>query len=728
MLTRKIQKIAIVSATICVVLLITVWSLFGVWAKPYVESYLLDLQNKNKQGKYLLQYEDLKISWWKGSIRIHDFQLIPKDSSQVADIFRLNSDAELTSVDWSALFWQGRLKINSITFQHPEIYWQRGSKQKLASETPKDATLEVRKALKEVFRWLDGLYIEKINLEKGELTGYPRVDQRTKIHLEALDIHIQSIRLDSNLIDHPWKGVHFDSLYLNTGKLMLKSSLQTLSYQNLAIQTEKKGNEEASSEFNLLIKQVDWQQKNHPKDSIASQHFRLEALTLNRWNWSALLNENALLLDAILIERPQFDYLIPTSSKKQAKNNTLNLQIPAWLDSLYCEQIRIRGGKASLSKEINQPFLDLADITLDLENIGLHEQGEASSNMIPLRFETARLGGKRVTCQVSEFYEARVDSFLLDLKNSYFYCQRPILKPLYTRRGFNQRLPYEQDWFSIKTNQLEVKGWDWKAWLEQQAIRVQSVEIAGLYLDVYRDKWQADEPFRYKKMPAALIREIPIPITVNKILAQAPRIRYQQLGDLVQTGQPGEISFEQAKIDISNFSNEPSVLAQRPELKVQMTSRFMGAGLFDLHIDIPLNRYEDTFRSYGQLNRIPGSRLNPMLYGLTATKIIEGDIQKARFEMNANEEMIQGTLHLDYEALKVEMYDPEKHGKVKGLMSFLANTVIREHNLPDTRRYKVGTIQAPRRKDRFIFNYIWQGLKSGVIDVMLIFAPKQRNQ
>ena len=45
--------------------------------------------------------------------------------------------------------------------------------------------------------------------------------------------------------------------------------------------------------------------------------------------------------------------------------------------------------------------------------------------------------------------------------------------------------------------------------------------------------------------------------------------------------------------------------------------------------------------------------------------------------------------------------------------------VVRTRNMPGNKSYRQGRFTVVRRQDRSVFNYLWQGVKAGAMDVVL---------
>ena len=84
--------------------------------------------------------------------------------------------------------------------------------------------------------------------------------------------------------------------------------------------------------------------------------------------------------------------------------------------------------------------------------------------------------------------------------------------------------------------------------------------------------------------------------------------------------------------------------------------------------------------------------------------------------MTGDEDRATGTLEMQYEDLHLEISEGVEHA---GLITRLANTVVRTTNMPRDKRYRVGHLSVERPKDAGVFKYIWISLRTGMMEVVL---------
>jgi hypothetical protein len=70
---------------------------------------------------------------------------------------------------------------------------------------------------------------------------------------------------------------------------------------------------------------------------------------------------------------------------------------------------------------------------------------------------------------------------------------------------------------------------------------------------------------------------------------------------------------------------------------------------------------------------------------------------------------------MDYRDLELNVLSVESTGKKSKLKSLLADLFVKKKDTEQPEGKPTGEIRFERRKDRFLFNYWWNTVKSGVI-------------
>ena len=298
------------------------------------------------------------------------------------------------------------------------------------------------------------------------------------------------------------------------------------------------------------------------------------------------------------------------------------------------------------------------------------------------------------------------------------------LDPKQTPEEFSVIAPFETDHFDVSVRQVSLKGINLPVLARDLAINIESISIDGLRLDVYRDKWLEDPEFKFKPLPTQVIRDFRFPLWIDHLTLNDSYVRYRQLGDLVEYDDPspGEIIFDEVNVTSSNITNDRNWLSQYPDLVIDAKTKFMGKYNLTAQYRFHILDTTEAFQAKGEMKGVPSADLYPILHPLMLADIPEAMIHAISFDMTGNDEMITGTLEMEYENLYINVSKTKKQNKSNAFWNTVSNSLIRHNNSRSRGRFVIGLVNAERKKNKSVFNYTWQGLKTGIISTVIPLA------
>jgi hypothetical protein len=159
---------------------------------------------------------------------------------------------------------------------------------------------------------------------------------------------------------------------------------------------------------------------------------------------------------------------------------------------------------------------------------------------------------------------------------------------------------------------------------------------------------------------------------------------------------------------------------------MDFSGKLMGKSDLNAHLVFFLERNDEYFTASGSLDPIAAAEFNPMVEGLMPVTITSGYVRQAKFNFAATDDVSNGELILVYEELKVDVLKLNDSDEKSGGLSAGANLLINGNNLPGDNKYTTGLIHFERRKDKFIINYLWNSLKTGIISIVAPIANKNK--
>ena len=111
-------------------------------------------------------------------------------------------------------------------------------------------------------------------------------------------------------------------------------------------------------------------------------------------------------------------------------------------------------------------------------------------------------------------------------------------------------------------------------------------------------------------------------------------------------------------------------------------------------------------------------KLNPLSKALGLVTIESGQVQKIDFDVKANAKGSRGTMHMYYNNLKIALLKEGEDGKPtkkKGLLSFLANTlIVKDENPVKGKPLRTADIVFERPPGASFFNLLWKSVFIGM--------------
>ena len=151
------------------------------------------------------------------------------------------------------------------------------------------------------------------------------------------------------------------------------------------------------------------------------------------------------------------------------------------------------------------------------------------------------------------------------------------------------------------------------------------------------------------------------------------------------------------------------------------TARFMDAAPMLAHYDFPLETDSMVFDCSGKMTEFDLKKINPTLEPLAFISMQDGVVDTFIFNFHADEKASNGKMEVAYHDLKIKLtQDPNvKNSTLKKLTTLpskriLVIILLKRNNPIGKRPVRVTEIHLERNPQKFIFNYTWKSLLSGI--------------
>jgi hypothetical protein len=339
-------------------------------------------------------------------------------------------------------------------------------------------------------------------------------------------------------------------------------------------------------------------------------------------------------------------------------------------------------------------------------------------------------------------YELGIETLLLG--GSSLSIKGVTLKNKENEETYFKRKKFQTDWIGVKVESITFEGVDWKTLVFNKIFFAEKLLITGPDIYVFRDK-RMPTKYVYKPMPSALFRELTFPFTVQTLLARDGKVVYEEVTE--KTEEKIRVPFTRLYATFYHFSSDPVYISEHPVTTIDAQALLFDSVKAEINYTSNTLDERNLFTLQGNVRTFSATLLNQCIEPATNVVVEDGLINKIVFKFNADENVAKGTVNMDYEHLKLKVLKEkedkktgEKVKKKSGLKTFLANAFVRTRDkdkdetkgealpvdAPKVYQY-TGEIHFERRKDRFIFNYWWNALKSGIAS-SVVKVPVEKTQ
>lgn len=379
------------------------------------------------------------------------------------------------------------------------------------------------------------------------------------------------------------------------------------------------------------------------------------------------------------------------------------------LDSLSVEHGSLQWRNA----RADRPSAELQQFTLQAG--GMKAELPSGDNTFSLSFSSASASIDSIHAGFPPLYDLRVARVHIAHPDSVLLMNGIALTSRKGPHEYGQVLPYETDLTTFTSDSIGFRGLDLAALLNERSLRVGELRISGTDVHDFRDKTMRDAPFRNKPMPARLLRSLPFAVCVDSLVVERLNVEYNEK-DTITPGF-GQVDFA----DINAVAHGICTLhpEEKPELHLIATARVYRDA--PVHFDFRTAVFDssDHFSVKARIGPLPFKVFNAMTNDLLLVRTTGGTIGGIDYTFEANDNKGHGRVDIEYADLKLRIAKRDGSRDKNAFKSFLANQLIRSKNLRDSGNFRHGDFTVERSKDKQVFNYLWSGLREGMIETVL---------
>ena len=260
---------------------------------------------------------------------------------------------------------------------------------------------------------------------------------------------------------------------------------------------------------------------------------------------------------------------------------------------------------------------------------------------------------------------------------------------------------------------------------------IRKVDIDGVKFLFKFDFKLAINP-KIKPLFVDMIRSSSIPYTIDTVaISNSDATIYMQENSRERSGY---LIFNDINGTIDNISNDPEVIAKKPNTLIDVRTKLWGEGKGHVIGTISLSDPDKYFNLKGVVDTMNLSVADTLIKDVFNMSVTSGRLNQAKFDIDFNETQATGSVLFNYEKLKVTMFKGQHGVKVNTdsmstaavdkkeklnsgfMMKAIVNGLIKENNIPGKGNYAIGSAAYVREPDKPVFRYIWYSLAGGMLE------------
>jgi hypothetical protein len=395
-------------------------------------------------------------------------------------------------------------------------------------------------------------------------------------------------------------------------------------------------------------------------------------------------------------------------------------QILGNLDLIQADTVLISNAQIiTSSRRTKKTSIQFQDVSIVLMNVKVDSSSHADITRLLFAKDVSITCRKMTWPSVNKLYDYSADSLSLSSLSNRLRIKSFRLTPLLDEDAFVKALPVQDCRINLSISNIQMKNINMAQLFEQNLV-ADSMLIGTANLKIYCDPGLPHKKKnRVGTYPHQVIEKISIPFRVGKVILSNAFLEYKERNHI--TRQSGKVQFYKIYASISNFTNEKKAIAVNNVMTADISSKFLNRTPLKVTWLFYLLHPKGRFDVKGSVGPIEGALLNSFAEPMGSISIRKGRINIAAFNLQGNDDSMDGNVKILYEDLKVAMLKKDigsKERHTKPMLNFMANIFIINSNPKKNEEPRVVQVHLDRDPDKSIFHFSWRTLLKGIKETM----------
>jgi len=440
---------------------------------------------------------------------------------------------------------------------------------------------------------------------------------------------------------------------------------------------------------------------------------------------------------SIVLDKPSINIIFHKVKRQVDTANvekTLYEQISKTLKSIQVHRIRIIDADADYINGFNGIKLNSVkhlNVNVDdflLDSLSQHDK----SRFYYAKDASFELAGYR-SISKDKMYTMKVDTIVGSATGQTLRIKGLKMIPMYPDLKFSRINKVQKDRYDLSFSSINFRGVDFLTLNSEGALHTKSVNIGPSKVAIFLNRELP--PAKINKgdnYPHMALKRLPLPTIIDTLKLSKIDIAYTEFDPITQ--KRGTLFISQLTGAISNVTNDSLQLLKNNHAIASVSTFIQNKIKTSVTLNFNLTAANAAFTYKGTIGTFDMKLLNPLSRSLGLVEIETGTVQKATFDMKGTRTGASGLVHFYYNNLKVKLLKEGEDGapmKKKGLLSFLANTlIVKDSNPTKSDPARTATVTFQRAPGASFFNLMWKSIFTGIreivgLGIVPMKSPKQ---
>ncbi len=429
--------------------------------------------------------------------------------------------------------------------------------------------------------------------------------------------------------------------------------------------------------------------------------------------WRAVFKRD-IEISEVLISNSKIDGNVPFLEKSPLLVSTFNIKI----DRILFDRIDL-----TIANSLNAQSFSLKNGVLKLQSLQIGKRDTIRSSIVK-RFD---LGAKEFFSVSSDsMYSYKINGINYSAASKTLAIDSLSIHPNFKDYDFTSKYKYQTNRIEAEFSNISIDSFNVASYILSNNLIGSYVEIGNMDMKIFRDK---RKQFKHVIRPTFqdMIYNYPGFFNIDSINILNGDITFTVHAEKAQ--ESGRISFNEIHARIYKITNNTIYKTKNDYLELNADALLMGKGKLVVLLKSKLFDNQNTFTVNGTLSSMDARDLNPIL-AKTAFIYASGKIDDMRFNFKADNTRAMGKMYLLYHGLKVAVKNKQTDDTTafaERFISVIANSIILNSNPIQGKEVRVGVIVYKRDPERFLFNYCFKSILSGIKSSLMVNPIKTKS-